>query len=144
MRWLRVLALGAVLAGFATVVLGGYVSAVEAGLACPDWPTCNGNLIPDLSDPLVAAEYSHRLAAMLTGVFGLLALGAVWAAYRAYPRLLLTITGAFGLLAVQVTLGWITVASELRPVVVTAHLGVATAFIATMSLATLLAFRAPG
>ncbi len=141
MKWMRVLALGTVLAGYATVVLGGYVSATGAGLACPDWPTCNGRLIPDLADPLVATEYAHRLAAMLTGAFALAALVAVWSFHRGRRGLLVATTLAFGLLAVQVALGWITVASFLRPAIVTAHLGVATAFVATMSIGTLLAFR---
>lgn len=141
MRWLRVVALGAVLAGYATVVLGGYVSAIGAGLACPDWPTCHGRLVPDLSDPLVAAEYSHRLVAALTGVFTLATFAVVWGFYRAHRGLLLTASAAFGLLALQVALGWVTVASALRPAIVTAHLGVATAFVATMSVGAVLAFR---
>lgn len=141
MRLVRYLTLGTVLAGYATIVLGGYVSSIGAGLACPDWPTCHGQLIPDLSDPLVTAEYLHRLAAVLAGIFALGTLVLVWGFYRANGRLLLATNVAFGLLAVQILLGWITVASFLEPVIVTAHLAVATAFILLMTVVAITAFR---
>src|SRR3990172_2660892 len=52
---------------FFLMVFGGYVKAIGAGLACPDWPLCYGQLLPasqfgeELA--LVAVEYIHRVAA---------------------------------------------------------------------------------
>ncbi len=140
MRLLQSFALGAVLSGYATVVLGGYVSSIGAGLACPDWPTCQGQIVPSLSDPLVAAEYFHRLAAAIVGVLALGSLLLVWGLYRAQTKLVIATTAAFGLLVTQVLLGMIAITSRLPPVVVTAHLAVATAFIATMTVAAVLTF----
>jgi cytochrome c oxidase assembly protein subunit 15 len=143
MRVVPTLALATLLAAYATVVLGGYVSNIGAGLACPDWPTCHGQLIPPLGDPAVLAEYMHRLAAVLAGIFALATLVLVWWRRRSHTALVTAITVGFGLLVLQVALGALTVTSLLEPVVVTAHLGVATAFIAMMTLTTVLAFR-PG
>ncbi len=141
MRPVPTLALATLLAGYVTVVLGGYVSNIGAGLACPDWPTCQGQLIPPLGDPSVLAEYIHRLAAVLVGVFALATLILVWWRRRAHTTLVLATTAGFGLLVLQITLGALTVTSFLAAEVVTAHLAVATAFIATMTWATVLAFR---
>ena len=57
-------------AGFATllvltfglIVLGALVRANDAGLACPDWPLCFGELLPRF-DVKVAFEWSHRAIA---------------------------------------------------------------------------------
>lgn len=141
MRLTRYLALGTVLAGYATIVLGGYVSSIGAGLACPDWPTCRGQLVPPLTDPAVVAEYFHRLAAVTTGLLALATLVLVWTFHRETRELALATTAAFVLLTVQVLLGMVTITSLLDPVVVTAHLGVATAFLATMTVAAMIAFR---
>lgn len=142
MRLVPTVALATLLGAYATVVLGGHVSNIGAGLACPDWPTCQGQIIPPLNNPAVLAEYVHRLAAVLTGVFALITLVLVWWRHRGDTSLLTVTTAAFGLLALQISLGGLTITSLLAPLVVTAHLGVATAFIAMMTWTTVLAFRA--
>jgi cytochrome c oxidase assembly protein subunit 15 len=144
MKLVRYLALGTVLAGYSTIVLGGYVSSIGAGLACPDWPTCRGQLVPPLTEPAVVAEYFHRLSAFVTGLLALGTLILVWLYHRKNLKLALTATVAFMLLTVQVLLGMITITTLLDPVVVTAHLGVATAFLATMTATTIVAFRSAG
>ena len=58
----RGLTLFTVLAAFALVVLGGVVRVTESGLGCPDWPLCQGRLIPPLETSAII-EYSHRLVA---------------------------------------------------------------------------------
>ncbi|MFQ5918595.1 MAG: heme A synthase [Thermoplasmata archaeon] len=141
MRLVPALALATLLAGYATVVLGGYVSNIGAGLACPDWPTCNGQIVPALGDPAVLAEYVHRLSAVVAGLLALVTLIFVWWRHRGHRALLVGISVAFGLLILQVTLGALTITTLLAPVVVTAHLAVATAFIAMMTVTTVLAFR---
>ena len=53
------------------IVLGALVRANGAGLACPDWPLCFGQAVPEF-DLKVAFEWSHRV---LAGGVGLVFLG---------------------------------------------------------------------
>jgi heme a synthase len=60
------------------VALGAMASAAMttksgAALACSTWPLCDGALIPDLSDPAIRLNFSHRLLALAVGL-GALAL----------------------------------------------------------------------
>jgi cytochrome c oxidase assembly protein subunit 15 len=60
------LAVATVAATLVLVALGGFVRAMEAGLGCPDWPTCHGALNPPSSlgygaFKLAWIEHSHRL-----------------------------------------------------------------------------------
>src|SRR5579863_3700433 len=56
-RWMRRLAITAVIVCFIVVVLGAYVRLTAAGLGCPDWPGCYGELTPS------AAEHAGTQAA---------------------------------------------------------------------------------
>jgi cytochrome c oxidase assembly protein subunit 15 len=47
-------------------VLGGMVSTNHASLACPDWPTCNGEWFPPLAG-LVGLQMTHRYGAYALG-----------------------------------------------------------------------------
>ena len=39
-----------------------------AALACSTWPLCDGALLPDLSDPAIRLNFSHRLLALGVGL----------------------------------------------------------------------------
>src|SRR5439155_19531734 len=78
--------LGAVCA-YATIVVGGTVRGVDAGLACPDWPLCNGSVVPNLADTGILVEYIHRLVAALTGIFMLSTLIAAVLWFRPEMRI---------------------------------------------------------
>ena len=57
-------------AAFLTVVLivaGGVVTNTDSGLACPDWPTCFGSVVPKMVGN-VAVEHTHRLIATTVGL----------------------------------------------------------------------------
>ena len=118
---------GLVAATWALIVLGALVRANHAGLACPDWPLCFGEFLPQL-DVRVAFEYFHRvLAGSLTLVF--LGLGvAAWRqpAVPASTRRLLQVAAV--LLGVQILLGAITVWELLASWTVTSHLVAGNAF----------------
>jgi cytochrome c oxidase assembly protein subunit 15 len=119
------------LVGVSLMVLGALVRAHGAGLACPDWPLCFGQLIPQFNFK-VFFEYAHRaLAGLVT-----LSLAALsWAIWR-QPALWAGARGpllaAWAVLAVQVVLGGLTVLLLLAPWTVTAHLLGGTSFCAAL------------
>jgi heme A synthase len=81
------LAVTTVAATLVLIGLGGFVRAMEAGLGCPDWPTCHGSLNPPSTLgygalKLAWIEHSHRLwAAVLIALIVALAVSA-----RRQPR----------------------------------------------------------
>ena len=111
---------------YATIVVGGYVASTSSGLACPDWPTCNGHIIPVFTTKIII-EYTHRLVALLAGVFFLAVTIFTWLRYRAASRLVATVSLGFLLLVAQILLGMITVTTSLPPAIVAVHLALATA-----------------
>jgi cytochrome c oxidase assembly protein subunit 15 len=59
---------------FAQIALGGWVSTHYAGLACVDFPYCNGQLLPDLKwnqlgSDLISIHMLHRIGAVLTAIY---------------------------------------------------------------------------
>jgi cytochrome c oxidase assembly protein subunit 15 len=132
---------GLAAATFALIVLGALVRAHGAGLACPDWPLCFGEVIPRL-DFRVAFEFGHRvLAGSIALVFAALGvaalrLGAARAAVGAWLA-----AGAV-LLGVQIVLGGLTVLLGLAPWTVVAHLVAGNAFAVTLVLVALRLRRA--
>ncbi len=119
-----------VVATWALIVLGALVRANQAGLACPDWPLCFGELVPRMN-LRVAFEWSHRaIAGSLSIAFLGLAV-STWGRV-AELRALLLVAGA--LLALQVVLGALTVWETLAPWTVTSHLITGNAFAAALLL----------
>jgi heme A synthase len=115
------------------IVLGALVRAHGAGLACPDWPLCFGELVPRMNLE-VAFEWTHRLVA---GTVSLLFVGLGAAALRdpeLRPRVARLLAVATGLLGVQVLLGALTVWHLLASWTVTSHLLVGNAFNACLLL----------
>jgi cytochrome c oxidase assembly protein subunit 15 len=126
----RRLALGFLgLAGitYALVVLGALVRAHGAGLACPDWPLCFGEVVPTF-DVRVAFEWGHRaLAGSVSICFATLAVLCLRnARIRRELRALLSVAAA--LLALQILLGALTVWQLLAAWSVTSHLVTGNAF----------------
>jgi|CXWL01.1.fsa_nt_gi heme A synthase len=122
-------------ATFALTIFGGLVSATGSGLACPDWPLCEGQWIPPMVDGK-QFEHTHRLVASFVGAmtFGLLAL--LWKHRRKDRFLVRAGLVAAVLVVVQALLGALTVKMKLPWYVSSTHLAVATTFFAlTVSLA---------
>jgi len=102
------------------IVFGATVRAHGAGLACPDWPLCFGDVIPQLNFQ-VFLEWGHRALVSVLST-GFLALGVALFATRA-PRRAKVLWGiGLVLLAVQIVLGGLTVLDLLAEWTVTAHL----------------------
>ena len=118
-------------ATFTLIVFGAVVRAHGAGLACPDWPLCFGELVPRF-DLRVALEWGHRL---LAGSITLGFAGLTWAVVRRRELRAATagkLTLAWALLMVQIVLGGLTVLQGLAPWTVTGHLLVGNAFCALL------------
>jgi heme a synthase len=122
---------------FATLLLmavGSATRVMNAGLACPDWPLCYGQLVPTQQMNLqVFLEWFHRLDAGLIGLSTLLLVGWTWHSRKQLPSWLLgAVTFAFALILAQGALGAFTVTELLRFDIVTAHLGTALLFFCTL------------
>lgn len=116
---------------FGLIVIGSVVRSTGSGLACPDWPLCQGRLIPPWQFN-VMIEWTHRLVALLVSL-SLVALSALTFARSVLrERLAGLMLLALSLLAMQVLLGALTVWKLLDPSVVSGHLGVALLIFATV------------
>ena len=112
---------------FCLVILGGAVRITGAGLACPDWPMCNGRLVPAF-DFRILMEWSHRFLAGIVGIGTLIAAIGIFRAPLYRKSLGAAILFALACLAFQVFLGAATVWELLSPYIVTLHLAVGYAF----------------
>ena len=115
---------------FALIALGGSVRVMNAGLACPDWPLCFGDVIPDYH-PQVYFEFIHRaLAGVISIAFAVLQFQLL---KSSAPRTLKWLAvGSAVLLLTQIVFGGLTVLLQLHSKVVAAHLGMGTAFFALL------------
>ena len=143
-RFLQAVAILGAISAYATIVIGGTVRGMGAGLACPDWPLCHGSIVPDLADPIIAIEYAHRLVAALTGVFLLFTLVVVLLWFRSDRRLVTLSVMSFTVLVTQVAFGALTITSLLNWVVVTIHLALGAATLAFAIIVATVSLRPPG
>jgi heme a synthase len=129
-RWVWKMAI----ATLALMAVGSATRVMNAGLACPDWPLCYGQLVPTAQMNLqVFLEWFHRLDASLIGIMaiGLVAMSGWYR--RSLPAWLPWASlGALFLIVVQGLLGGLTVIQLLRFDIVTAHLGTALLFFCTL------------
>jgi heme A synthase len=124
-------AVAAALATFGLLIAGGLVSTTESGLACPDWPLCEGQYIPPMIDGK-QFEHTHRLVASFVGVMTV-GLGALLFKHRRKDRVLTRLgVAAVVLVVVQALLGALTVKLRLPAWVSSTHLATAMAFFCLM------------
>lgn len=115
---------------FILISLGGATRAMNAGLACPDWPLCFGKIIPDFQAQ-VYFEFIHRSLAGLVAIFtfGLM----IYFHAKKFPKKALkTIWFGILILLVQIVFGGLTVLKLLHFSVVTAHLVFGLTFLSTL------------
>ena len=129
------LSVTAFLLAFCVVILGAYVRLSNAGLGCPDWPGCYGDLFVTEETRVAAAQQAsearpfdmekavkemiHRYAAGILGILVLLMTIISWRTRRD-ERVLCS--ALLGLVALQALLGMWTVTELLKPIIVAAHL----------------------
>ena len=137
----RTLVLAAACLAFGVVVVGAYVRLMDAGLGCPDWPGCYGEVSPahaadDIAKAVEAQGGEHGPVSLrkawkemghryLAGTLGLLILAIAVAAWHRRVRFGISPalpTALVGLVVLQAALGMWTVTLLLKPAVVTLHL----------------------
>ena len=116
------------------MAIGSATRVMNAGLACPDWPLCYGELVPAKQMNLqVFLEWFHRLDAALIGFSAIALSGLSWWHRQHLPKWLpWASTFALFLIVFQGILGGLTVTELLRFDIVTAHLGTALLFFTTL------------
>ncbi|MCX8112180.1 MAG: COX15/CtaA family protein [Bacteroidia bacterium] len=145
LRRFRRIAFGVFALFFLVILAGVSVRVLDAGMGCPDWPTCYGQLIPPTQasqlppdyrerfavagrlaepfDPLKTwAEYINRLVSVLAGLGVLMMVGYAWIFLRWHSRLLLYTTVIPVLLVIQSLIGWRVVATYLAEHLITVHM----------------------
>lgn len=150
---LRGLAVTALVVVLLQIALGGWVSANYAVLACPDFPLCQGELVPPMDfahaftlwrglgmtgggelipfQALVAIHWTHRLFALV--VLGVLAM-LLWKIWSA-PGLERLARGILALLALQIVTGLSNVVLSWPLALAVAHSGGAALLVATLVIA---------
>jgi heme A synthase len=117
------------------IVLGALVRAHGAGLACPDWPLCFGEFVPEI-DLQVGFEWSHRVAAASVALLFAALSAATLRSGAALPGTRRLLALAAALLLLQIALGALTVWQLLADWSVTSHLLAGNAFAIALLLIT--------
>jgi protoheme IX farnesyltransferase len=104
MRVLRRLTTATVVSTLLLVAIGGIVRATGSGDACPDWPRCLGGWLPPLEFHAIV-EYSHRLAAAITGILIFATAWVAWRRYRGDAAVVWPIVAAVFVAIVQAAIG---------------------------------------
>ncbi len=133
-KWVLWLVWKIAIATLALMAIGAATRVMNAGLACPDWPLCYGQVIPSQQMNLqVFLEWFHRLDAALIGFSTIILVGLSWWYKSRLPKWLpWACSFALGLIVFQGVLGGLTVTELLRFDIVTAHLGTALLFFGTL------------
>ena len=144
---------------FVVIVVGAYVRLEDAGLGCPDWPGCYGQMlgVPDEPHEVAKAEqafpgktvdhgraWKEMVHRYFAGTLGLLILAiavTAWRRRRETRRAPALATALVVLVAFQAALGMWTVTLLLKPAIVTLHL---LGGMTTLALVTWLALRELG
>jgi heme a synthase len=132
--WLCRYVLGMAVATLFLMALGSATRVMNAGLSCPDWPLCYGELVPRQQMNLqVFLEWFHRLVASAMGFATIVLVGGTVWYRRALPGWTpWAATFALFLVVFQGILGGLTVTELLRFDIVTAHLGTGLLFFSTL------------
>ncbi|HOE97260.1 MAG TPA: COX15/CtaA family protein [Candidatus Sumerlaeota bacterium] len=107
---------------YCLIVLGGIVHNTGSSLACPDWPKCFGQWMPEMTGG-VFYEHSHRMLGTLVGLCAIALCIVLWRPAPDFPSIRHHGLILLGIIIIQGILGGITVLYQLPDLVSTAHLG---------------------
>ncbi|MGM0631842.1 MAG: COX15/CtaA family protein [Pseudomonadota bacterium] len=148
------------------ILVGSTVRASGAGMGCPDWPTCFGSWVPPVSEAQLPddyqeiyadrgyadtpfnvvktwTEYVNRLVGVTIGLLIFLTAWKSWGCRRHDPWIFRASVAAFLMVGFQGWLGSRVVASNLQPGMITLHMVMALAIVATLLFALARARRHP-
>lgn len=151
-RKMAVITLAAV---YFLILVGATVRASGAGMGCPDWPTCFGRWVPPTSESQLPAnyqevyaelgygdtrfnvvktwtEYLNRLLGVSIGIMIFATAILSWRTREIDPTIMRASVAAFLMVGFQGWLGSKVVASNLQPGMITVHMLVALAIVATL------------
>jgi cytochrome c oxidase assembly protein subunit 15 len=143
-----------VFAVYFLILVGAIVRASGAGMGCPDWPTCFGQWIPPTDEAQLPAnyheiyavgysdtsfnalktwtEYLNRLVGVSIGLLIIATVASAWPLRGKDKTLFQLCLGVLVAVGFQGWLGKMVVASHLKPWLITAHMVLAQAIVATL------------
>ena len=126
---------------YCQILLGATVRHTGSGLACPDFPLCNGEVLPPFSSLGVALHLGHRVGALGVALMVVWVYRRVVSRHTGATRIVVLATLGMALVAVQFLLGALTVWNALAVEPTTAHVGGGALLLVTMLMLTLRAYR---
>ena len=106
---------------YATMLIGVYISSLNRGVACPDWPLCpNGFAFPPEK---FFYEHFHRFVAIVAAIFTAISFIFIRKSFWKLNKLVVIIVTS--LIIVQIIMGIFVVSSKLNPIIVAIHLSTA-------------------
>ena len=114
------------------VAYGAWVRSSGSGLGCPDWPLCNGKIIPE--NTAAAIESGHRWYAAITSIAIFVSAFLGFRLRRTFPKAAALLGVSAVLVVLQALLGAAVVLTELHPLVRLVHLGLAMTLIAVLTV----------
>ena len=106
---------------YATMLVGVYISSLNRGVACPDWPLCPNGFA--FAPEKFFYEHFHRFVAIVAAIFTGISFIFIRKSFWKLNKLVVIIVTS--LIIVQIIMGIFVVSSKLNPIIVAIHLSTA-------------------